>query len=637
MAVRTTILTAFSVSLLALMPTAPSARGQETSFDFSLTHQSDVAVDGQGNILVSESDAHRVLKITPDGEVSIFAGTGRPREPGGQAANGVPATEADLRRPLGLAVGSHNEVYITDWFLVHRVDSNGIITTVFDDGPWDDRLEEIGLDPGSGKIYIAQENDRIWRVENGRFFRHAGSGEEGCKGDGGPPTEAQFIGIDDMTVGPDGALYLPDGYFDYRIRRIDPSGSTITTVVGNGRHRDGRIPDGTPALRTGLGEVPALAFDSQGRLHFLNDSVVYRLEPEGSISLFSALPDLLGGGVRGEMAFDLSGKLIIADQAGPRILEVSADGSRVRTIVSGSGSSESASISSLLSAASPNRSQDGTTLRDRHRIIGGEEVGPEEWPFVARIDDPRGLCTASLVAPNWLLTAAHCLVDHDGSVTDPSELSVFLGHDWDTGVCENTRDEIGRVIVHPDYYFKGAGFRNDVALVEILEPAPATPIRILTPEEEAWHAPSGSAATTVGWGRRDDGSYPRILHDVDIPLWTPEDCLRDSLWKNSEIVHERTLCAGAEGMGTDPGDSGGPLLVALPDDGWGQLGITSLGRRGAAKNEECDAGCPTLAPGERDSGQDQPGICAGEKGFGQQSLCRLRGDQRRRQARGAER
>ena len=137
------------------------------------------------------------------------------------------------------------------------------------------------------------------------------------------------------------------------------------------------------------------------------------------------------------------------------------------------------------------------------------------------------------------------------------------------------------MIVHPDYYYEGAGFRNDAALVEILEPAPATPVRILTPEEEAWYAPSGSAATTVGWGRRDDGSYPRILHDVDIPLWTPEDCLRDSLWKDSEIVHERTLCAGAEGMGTDPGDSGGPLLVALPDDGWGQVGITSLGRRGA--------------------------------------------------------
>ncbi|MDE2964797.1 MAG: hypothetical protein OXU26_12865, partial [Acidobacteriota bacterium] len=238
MTLRTIIPTVFSVSLLALMPTAPSARGQETSFDFSLTHHSDVVVDGQGNILVSESDAHRVLKIAPDGEVSIFAGTGRRREPGAPAANGVPATEADLRRPLGLAVGRRNEVYITDWFLVHRVDSNGIITTVFDDGPWDDRLEEIGFDPGSGKIYIAQENDRIWRVENGRFFHHAGSGEEGCKGDGGPPTEAQFIGIDDMTVGPDGALYLTDGYFDYRIRRIDPSGSTITTVVGNGRHRD---------------------------------------------------------------------------------------------------------------------------------------------------------------------------------------------------------------------------------------------------------------------------------------------------------------------------------------------------------------------------------------------------------------
>ena len=131
-----------------------------------------------------------------------------------------------------------------------------------------------------------------------------------------------------------------------------------------------------------------------------------------------------------------------------------------------------------------------------------------------------------------------------GPVDDPSDISVFLGHDWDRGVCENTRDEIGRVIIHPDYYYEGAGFRNDAALIEILEPAPAAPVRILTPEEEAWYAPSGSPASAVGWGRTDDRSYPRILRHVDIPVWTPEDCLRDSLWRNEELVHERTLCAG---------------------------------------------------------------------------------------------
>ena len=263
--------------------------------------------------------------------------------------------------------------------------------------------------------------------------------------------------------------------------------------------------------------------------------------------------------------------MILADNT--RILEVSADGRRVRTIVD----LESDAVSALKSAG-PAKSELSEYQRN---IIGGREVAPGEWPFVARVGVSRGLCTASLVAPNWILTAAHCLVDHDGSVTDPSDISVFLGYDWDKGVCENTREEIGRVIIHPDYYSAGAGFRNDAALVEILRPAAADPVKILTPGDEAWLAPSGTTATVIGWGRQIDGSYPRVLRTVDIPLMTPEDCRENSFW-TSEVVHERTLCAGVEGRGVWSGDSGGPLVVSLPDGDWGQVGVTSMGGRARA-------------------------------------------------------
>ena len=428
-------------------------------------------------------------------------------------------------------------------------------------------------------MFISQTDEWIWRVENGRIFHHAGNGEIGCGGDGGPPTQAQFDFINDLAVDPGGSLFLADNY-NHRIRRIDPAASTITTVVGNGRFWDYGIADGTPATRTGIRNPQGLAFDSRGRLHLIDEvGVIFRLEPNGTLTLFSKLGDLPSGAARGRMVFDSAGNLIIADEDGARILEVSADGSRVRTIAGGSSSRESQGISDLSPMASPGVSRSKPSLRDSHSIIGGEEVTPGEWPMVVRVDTPTKFCTASLVAPNWVLTAAHCLVADDGSVDNPGDISVFLGHDWNRGVCEHTRDEIGRVIIHPDYYYRGAGFRNDAALIEIMEPAPATPVRILTSEEEDLHAPSGSLASAVGWGRTDDRRYPEILHHVDIPVWTPEDCLRDSLWKNSEIVHERTLCAGVEGMGIDSGDSGGPLLVGLPDGDWVQVGILSQGRR----------------------------------------------------------
>ena len=597
MTMQNRILKTLALSLFVFSPTEPDGFAQGASPDLSFSSLNDIALDAEGNILVVDHDSKRVLKVTPDGKTSVFAGTGELRESSDSSGDGGPATEARLSYPFGIATGSHNEVYISDSDLIRRVDSSGIITTIAGGGAWDGSVpygqpaidfglydaRAIAYDLRSETLYIWESDEQIWRVENGRIFHLAGSGERGCRGDGGHPTEAQFNYIQDMAVGADGSLYLADNS-NFRIRKIDPAGSTITTVVGNGRQWDYRIPDGTHALRTGMRYPDGLAFDSQGLLHFIDDDgAIYRLEPDQTLTLFSDLSELPSGRAAGRMVFDSAGNLIIADQKQLRILEVSADGSRVRTIAGGSTTGESQGISDVSSLTLPTDPREKPAPRDSHPILGGEEVTPGEWPFVARVATPTKFCTASLVAPNWILTAAHCLVADDGSVDAPNDVSVFLGYDWDKGVCENTRDEIGRVIIHPDYYYKGAGFRNDAALIEIMEPAPATPVRVLTPEEEAWYAPSGSRAATVGWGRTDDRSYPRILHHVDIPVWTPEDCLRDSLWRNEEVVHERTLCAGEEGKGDDLGDSGAPLLVALPDGDWGQVGTNSQwggGRRG---------------------------------------------------------
>ena len=543
----------------------------------------DIAIDSQGNILVAVTDLYQVLKIAPDGTVSVFAGTGRQRDYRDPGGDGGPAVAAELRGASSVTVDPlTNEVYIADDSRARKVDSNGIITTVVGNGNWGDGvargefaiefalgwLRRIEFDPGSGKLYIAQQNGRIWRVENGRIYHHAGSGEDGCWGDGGPAAEAQFGYLSDLAVSSEGSVYLAD-QGNYRIHKIDPNGSTITAVVGNGRYWGYPIPDGTLALRTGTRRPHGLAFDSDNRLHFVgSNGLIYRLERNGTLTLFSHLSDLLGESVGGRMVFDPAGNLILADSGGFRIFEVSADGRRVRTLAN----LEPAAVSSLRSAG-PGKSELSEYQR---KIIGGREVAPGEWPFVVRIDTSDKFCTGSLVAPNWILTAAHCLVDHDGSVTDPSDISVFLGYDWDKGVCENTRKEIGRVIIHPDYYYAGAGFRNDAALVEILRPAAADPVKILTPGDEAWLAPSGTTATVIGWGRQIDGSNPRVLRTVGIPLMTPEDCRENSFW-TSEVVHERTLCAGVEGRGIWSGDSGGPLVVSLSDGSWGQVGVTSMG------------------------------------------------------------
>ena len=541
----------------------------------------DIAIDAQGNILVAVAELHQVLKIAPDGTVSVFAGTGRQRDYRDPGGDGGPAVAAELRTASSVTVDPlTNEVYIADVRLVRKVDSNGIITTVVGNENGGDgvargefavefalgHLRRIEFDPGSGKLYIAQENGRIWRVENGRIYHHAGSGETGCGGDGGPAAEAQFGYLIDLAVSSEGSVYLAD-ITHIRVYKVDPNGSTITAVVGNGRSWSYPIPDGTPALRTGIRTLYGLAFDSDNRLHFVGgDGLIYRLERNGTLTLFSNGLDLRPSG---RMIFNPDGDLIIAE--GSRILEVSSDGRRVRTIVD----LESDVVSALRSAG-PAKSELSEYQR---KIIGGREVVPGEWPFVVRVDASLR-CTGSLVAPNWVLTAAHCLVDDEGIVDEPGDVSVFLGYDWDKGVCENTREEIGRVIVHPDYDHRPRGSIPDAALVEILQEAPADPIKLLTPEEEALYAPAGTSATVIGGGRQEDGSRPRILRQVDLILWSTEDCRENSLWESWEsgVINESALCAGrVESKETASGDSGGSFVVPLPAGGWGLVGIHNLG------------------------------------------------------------
>ena len=542
----------------------------------------DIAIDAQGNILVAVTDLYQVLKIAPDGTVSVFAGTGRQRDDRDPGGDGGPAVAAELSKASSVTVDPlTNEVYIADHFRVRKVDSNGIITTVVGYGEWGDgvaggefaiefalgSLRRIEFDPGSGKLYIAQQNGRIWRVENGRIYHHAGSGEEeGCGGDGGPAAEAQFGYLIDLAVSSEGSVYLAD--YGYRVHKVDPNGSTITAVVGNGRYWGNTIPDGTLALRTGIRHLHGLAFDSDNQLHFVGgDGLIYRLERNGTLTIFSNGLDLRPG----RMIFNPDGDLIIAEVWRSRILEVSADGRRVRTIVD----LESDAVSALRSTG-PAKSELSEYQR---KIIGGREVAPGEWPFVVRVDASLR-CTGSLVASNWVLTAAHCLVDDKGIVDEPGDVSVFLGYDWDKGVCENTREEIGRVIIHPDYVHRPRGSIPDAALVEILQEAPADPIKLLTPEEEALYAPPGASATVIGRGRQDDDSLPPVLRQADLILWSTEDCRENSLWESwgSGVINESALCAGrVESKKTAIGDSGGPFVVPLPAGGWVLVGIHNLG------------------------------------------------------------
>ncbi len=191
-----------------------------------------------------------------DRYVFTFAGSGE----AGAGGDGGPATEAQLSEPHGLAVDGSGNLYVTDWgnHRIRRIDTEGVITTIAgtgvrefsgDGGPATEAQFAapggLALD-GSGNLYVADwGNNRIRRIDaEGVVTTIAGSGPGFYLGvplgDGGPETEAQFAAPIDLALDGSGNVYVTD-LSAIRIRRIDAEG-VITTIAGSGpvfSHRRG--------------------------------------------------------------------------------------------------------------------------------------------------------------------------------------------------------------------------------------------------------------------------------------------------------------------------------------------------------------------------------------------------------------
>lgn len=96
-----------------------------------------------------------------------------------------------------------------------------------------------------------------------------------------------------------------------------------------------------------------------------------------------------------------------------------------------------------------------------------------EWEAVGRLDiNGTGFCTGSLIAPDLVLTAAHCLYNPKTKQRINHETIEFLAG-WRNGRASAYRF-VRRAVVHPDYVYTGkvssGRVRNDVALIELQSP-----------------------------------------------------------------------------------------------------------------------------------------------------------------------
>ncbi len=210
----------------------------------------------------------------------------------GFAGDGGPAEEALLNQPSQTVLGPDGGLYILDQRnqRVRRIAPDGTLSTVVGTGdagfagdggsPQNARIQmPSGSNPppggalafdSEGRLYISDAlNNRVRRVDFQLDLIEtiAGNGQAGFAGDGGPAIEASLNNPRDIVFGPDSRLYVADE-FNHRVRAIDLTTGTITTVAGNGV--PGFTGDGGPATASSLNRPAGLEFDAEGRLYIVD-------------------------------------------------------------------------------------------------------------------------------------------------------------------------------------------------------------------------------------------------------------------------------------------------------------------------------------------------------------------------------